>query len=246
MDALAELVDGLYPPVCWLCGTPTGGPDTCGEHRLPARPPGPRCGRCQARLAAAFSDGDTCSTCRAQPPRFGRVLALGDYRQAELRAWILAFKHGGRPDLARPLASALLGRARRAGWSADLARAGSGAWLVPVPLHPLRRMERGYDQALLLARALAEGLETRSRPLLRRCRFTEPQGDPGSRARHLNVRAAFALEPDLAGRVAGRDFILVDDVLTSGATAEEGARTLRRAGARRVDVLVLACARGDA
>lgn len=243
--ALAELADALYPPICWLCGVSTGGPDTCPGHRLPGRPPGARCGRCQARLAPAFSDGDTCSLCRNRPPRFGRVLALGDYRQAELRAWILAFKHGGRSDLARPLAAALLRRARATGWLESSEWEREGTWLVPIPLHPLRRMERGYDQAALLARALAEASGGRCREVLRRRRFTPPQGGPGSRARHQNVRGVFALEPDLCTRVAGRDFVLIDDVLTSGATAEEGARTLRRGGARRVDVLVLASARGD-
>lgn len=166
------------------------------------------------------------------------MLALGDYRQPELRAWVLALKHGGRTDLAGPLARAL---ARRVGGGVVPA----SAWLVPIPLHAARRWERGYDQAQLLARALSAELDVGAEPVLSRSRSTAPQGAPGAKSRAANVRDAFAVEPDLRRRLAGRDVWLVDDVSTSGATLDEAARVLRRAGARRVDALVLASARTD-
>jgi len=158
-----------------------------------------------------------------------------DYRASEAgRAWILALKHGGRRDLAAPL-GAVLGRRLLA-----VAARAEDALLVPVPLHPLRRLERGYDQALLLARAVGRAVDLDvSRALVRR-RSTRVQGAPGSPSRTANVRGAFRLDNSAEPSVAGRAVWLVDDVVTSGATANECARVLRRAGARRVDVLALA------
>ena len=163
-------------------------------------------------------------------------MALGDYReQPALRDWVLAFKHGGRVDLARPLAEALSDVARSAGVFAD-----PRARLVPVPLHPRRRLERGYDQAARLASELerASGLERIG--ALRRARDTPPQGEPGSSSRLANVRGAFAARSRRARSVSGRAAWLVDDVVTSGATAAECARILRGMGATEVGVLALA------
>jgi predicted amidophosphoribosyltransferase len=121
-----------------------------------------------------------------------------------------------------------------------------------VPLHPLRRLERGYDQALLLARVLGEALQLPVITPLVRLRATAPQGAEGGRAtRRSNVAGAFGLaRTALAGRLlgrgllAGRDVWLVDDVLTSGSTADACADVLRRGGARSVTVVVLARAGG--
>ena len=115
--------------------------------------------------------------------------------------------------------------------------------LVPVPLNALRRFERGYDQAWLLARAAGEECGLRVARALRRTRFTAPQGSSGTASRSANVAGAFdpraRFLPDVRA-VRGRECWLVDDVVTSGSTASECARVLRRMGAARVCVLAVA------
>lgn len=232
---LAELRDALFPPRCAVCGDLALHGDACAAHRLPRHPAGPRCGRCAAALPPALPEGALCRGCRARAPGFRGVLALGDYRaDPGLAEWVLALKHGGRRDLAPCLARALAGR---------LAQDARGArWrrvLVPVPLHPVRRLERGYDQALLLAREV--GLEA-GIPVIRalaRRRATAPQGAAGAVSRRANVEGAFGLRRG-APPLSGADAWLVDDVLTSGATAEACAAVLRAGGARAVYVLCVA------
>lgn len=205
----------------------------CGEHRLPLRPHGARCDRCASVLPPGIPEGARCAACRRRAPGWSRLLVLGDYRREDgLRAWILALKHGGRTDLARALGAALHARAAGALLPGDV--------LVPVPLHPLRRLERGYDQAALLARELARQGGLPSLSLLVRRRDTPPQGAWGPRSRASNVENAFG--PSRAARrrpPSGRAW-LVDDVVTSGATVSACARELRRLGASEVGVLALA------
>jgi len=225
----------VFPECCPLCAAGVELPGPCALHALPAEDAGPRCVRCAARLAECLADGQRCDRCRRGPPAFSATRVLGDYeRGSVLRDWVLALKHGGRADLAGPLGRAL---ARR-----GLAEDPCGVALVPVPLHPWRRLERGYDQAALLARSASMEAELPLLPVLRRRRWTPVQGAPGAASRRANVHGAFEVLP--RARVAGRALWLVDDVLTSGATASECARVLRRAGAAWVGVLALARAGG--
>lgn len=237
--ALRELLDAVLPPLCPLCREPAADDGLgCDAHRLPLTPPGPRCGRCAGALPESIADGERCAECRRDPPSFGRAIALADYRaQPAVREWILALKHGSRPDLARTLGRALGARLSAFG----------PVVLVPVPLHPLRRIERGYDQALLVAQAAAEAEGLRVVRALRRVRSTAPQGSPGAPSRTANVAAAFA--PRRLGlfsvpRLASAEVWLVDDVVTSGATADACARVLKRLGAKSVGVAALARASG--
>jgi ComF family protein len=239
--AWRELADALWPPRCRLCGGHADDGLACAPHALPTGPPGARCGRCLAPLPEGVPDGQRCAACRRRPPGYRRLVALGDYRsQPALRAWILALKHGGRADLARPLALALASQARRRGVAAG------DELLVPVPLHPRRRLERGYDQAARLAEELERATGLALLRGLRRVRDTPVQGAAGSSSRAANVRCAFAPTRVAGGRVRGRRVWLVDDVVTSGATVAECARVLRRLGAVRVGVLALARAAPDA
>ncbi len=181
-------------------------------------------------------------------------MALGRYESGEaLRDWVLAFKHGGRRDLALTLGAALgqvLGQVldQAAGPAFGPASVepraptpDSGrALLVPVPAHAWRRFERGYDQAALLAEAVAHSTALPLRHALRRRRPTAFQGAAGSPSRRANVAGAFAPTENAAKALAGAEVWLVDDVFTSGSTVAECARVLRRAGAAWVGVACLA------
>jgi ComF family protein len=169
--------------------------------------------------------------CRSSRCRRGRsTLALGfsfgPYEGA-LRTLVLELKYRSRQRVARHLAE-LLARDPACRTLAE-----PGALLVPVPLHPCRRRERGFNQAELLALALAARLARACEPaVLVRRRETRPQAGLTAAARRRNVAGAFAVRRQ--ARVAGRLVVLVDDVVTTGATVQACAQALRAAGAREV------------
>jgi ComF family protein len=168
----------------------------------------------------------------ADPPAYQRARAAVRYDDVA-RALVSAFKYGDRLDLAP-----LLG-----GW---MARAGAelldGAdALVPVPLHWRRLWTRRFNQSAALAAAIARASGVAvARGALRRVKATQQQVGLSRSERAGNVEGAFRVAPDAKAQVTGRRLILIDDVLTSGATADACARALLRAGAAEVDVLVLA------
>ncbi len=173
-----------------------------------------------------------CAACTARHPIFERARAVLVYGELSRRL-VLDFKHGDRtwpaPAFGRWLARA--GAPLVA--DADLA--------LPVPLHRSRLYARRYNQAAMLALALGRETGLAVHPdILTRQRATPSQGRLSAAARRRNVRGAFAMRPGGEAAVAGRRVLLLDDVLTTGATAEECARTLLRAGATAVDVLTLA------
>jgi len=239
-DALSDCAAALYPSACRLCGERAADGFACDEHRLPAELDGlggPRCGRCAAKLPRALRDGERCAACRREPPGFVRCVALADYRQQPaVQAWVLALKHGGRADLGPVLGCVL---ARRLGEAP-----GPDAVVVPVPLHPWRRIERGHDQARGIARGLAAAMGLPCVDALVRGRATAVQGAPGAVSRAANVHGAFRCRRSAMNALQGRGVWLVDDVVTSGSTASECARVLRRAGAGAVAVACVARAGG--
>lgn len=171
---------------------------------------------------------NVCGTCAGAPPAFDWARAAGLYT-GPLRDAVQRFKFGRRPALARPLAALVLEQCAAA--------VPPAATFVPVPLARERERERGFNQAALVAERVARAL---GRPLsprwLRRTRATVAQTELDAAARRANVRGAFVASPS----AAGADVVLVDDVLTTGATAGECARALRAAGARSVGVLTVA------
>ncbi len=188
------------------------------------------CDRCGTPLPGNPAPDLCCDSCLVQPPEWDRGRAAVLYRGAGRRA-VLAFKHGDRLDMARPLA----------GW---LARAGPDLLLhadviVPVPLHRLRLFRRKYNQSAELARHLGRMAGVAVVPdLLLRTRATKVQEGMTRAERRENQSGAFAL--NRRHGVAGKQVVLVDDVMTSGATLSACAAVLRDAGATQIDVLVLA------
>lgn len=190
----------------------------------------PWCEACGLPFEYAVPGGSLCARCAVKRPGFDRARAAMGYDEGS-RALILSFKHGGRTE---GLAS----------FAAQMRRAGrdvlSGAdMLIPVPLHPTRLIKRRYNQAALLARALARITPANFAPdVLFRTKRTQSQGGFNARARAENVRGAFSVKQP--ARIKGRHLVLIDDVYTTGATLEACARTLKRAGAAQVDGICLA------
>jgi ComF family protein len=166
------------------------------------------------------------------PGSLAGTRAVGPYA-GWLRGAILAFKYDDEPDRAAHLAGMLAASA------ADL---GSDCLVVPTPLHPSRHAERGYNQSALLAREMARiGGWASEEPALVRTRATAQQAKLGGSERRANVAGAFALAPGFDHcRVQGRRVVLVDDVFTTGATAEACALVLLAAGAAEVFAAALA------
>jgi ComF family protein len=184
--------------------------------------------------SAANSDAATCGRCATNPPPLDRVIAPWRFG-GQLASAIRRLKFANRAHIARDLAPL---------WAPALAAAVAelDAIVVPVPLHWRRRFLRGYDHAWLLARhaCASEGIAA---PVsaLRRVRHAPAQSTLPASARAANVHGAFAVTRAVAGRaIAGRAVILVDDVMTTGATLAAAARPLRNAGAASITGLVLA------
>ena len=165
-------------------------------------------------------------------PGFDYARSAARY-EVVLREALHAFKFRGRPALAAPLAELLI-EAAEGGLPA-----GAPALLVPVPLHPRRERERGFNQASLLARRVGRAWRVPVRAdVLARAVATQSQTELDASARRANVRGAFRLRrPEV---IAGRHVLLVDDILTTGATLSECARCLRDGGAATVGALTVA------
>lgn len=239
------VVDAILPPRCLACGAETlAGPygpaavcADCWRTLTPIAPP--LCDGCGLPFEIPVdAEPARCGACLAEPPSFDRARAALLYDDASKRL-VLSFKHADATHAAPALAAWMAVVARTLVDEADL--------IVPVPLHRRRLLRRRYNQAALLALAIGR---LRGKPvavdLLCRVRPTASQGTHGRAARLRNLRGAIAVRPKAAAAVAGRRVLLVDDVLTTGATVGECARVLKRAGAASVDVAVIARVPGPA
>ncbi|MDR2164507.1 MAG: ComF family protein [Zoogloeaceae bacterium] len=221
----ARVTCALLPPVCLLCGASGGHLPVCPGCRadLP-RLPASACPFC----LEPTPHGACCGACLRHPPHFDRLTTLYPYAFPVDRL-VLAFKYQAQFALARWWAEELGARLDAAAAEADM--------VAPVPLHPARLAERGYNQAHVLARHLARELGL---PLDAAClvkhRATPPQSASNRKTRRQNLKNAFTV----VGDVDGRRVLLVDDVFTTGATLDEAARCLKQRGAATVLAVTVA------
>lgn len=227
----AGLAALVWPPVCMGCRADVSDPyGLCAEcWRDLNLVSGARCPRC-AHPLPELGEGEACEACTGLHFAWGETRAATFYG-GTARSLVLSLKHGDRPDLAVPMARWM----RRAG-EGLLARADL---VIPVPLHWTRRVGRRFNQSAELSRRIAsERGIAHGAGLLLRIRATGSQKGRDLEERRANVAGAFACPAP--GRIAGRRIVLVDDVMTTGATVNAAARTLRASGAASVDVLVFA------
>ena len=235
--ALGEAVlDLVFPPSCLACRKAIAGTGAlCAAcwsgTRFIERP------YCE-RLGTPFpldlgAEGLLSPDAIANPPVFSRARAVAHFDDGPARRLVHRLKYGDRLELARTMGA----------W---MARAGDDLLaeadvLVPVPLHRARLVRRRFNQSVLLARAVSTrcGVPV-DVDILARVKGTPPQVGLTRTQRALNVQGAFKVAPERKIAIEGRNAVLVDDVLTSGATINAASRALLRAGARRVDVLVFA------
>ena len=231
--AAGTLLDAVLPPRCLACGEVVAGDGSlcpaCWSNLAFIAPP--YCACCGLPFAFEVAPDALCGACVGRDPAFGRARAALRYDDTS-RALVLAFKHGDGTHAAPALGRWMVQAAGELLQDCDL--------LVPVPLHRWRLFRRRYNQSALLAQIMGRQAQKPVASLLRRHRATPSQGGLSRAGRQDNVRGAFSVADGRKPALRGKAVLLVDDVLTTGATAEACARSLMKAGAGRVDMITLA------
>jgi competence protein ComFC len=224
-ELLEAAVSLLYPPVCAICGKSIrAGKYLCDQCEAKAvRISAPFCEKCSEPFDGSIKGAFTCANCAHRTIYFEAAVAA--YRgRGIVRQIVHEFKYGRQIHLRHLVARwlhAALDDERLCGLRFDV--------IVPVPLHPARQRERGFNQAGLLAELLSVQISIRVKPLLERTRYTTTQTALDRSERMENLHDAFRLRKN--ADVRGLRVLLVDDVLTTGSTLNECARVLKRAGA---------------
>lgn len=232
--ALRNAGDFFWPPRSLVSGKRGvgAGPVAPSEFGELSFITAPLCDRCGVPQEIDLGPGSACAACIARPPAWQRARAALVYDEGSRRA-VLDLKRSGRRDGLRTLAGWMVQAGRPLIDEADM--------IIPVPLHYWRLVRRTYNQAGWLAQAIAKRTGTPAQMgILKRVKPTPSQGGLSARARRRNVAGAFAVTKTGAQRAAGKRILLVDDVLTTGATLGACGRALKGAGAESVDALVLA------
>lgn len=227
-NGLKTMQNWLYPPRCLLCGDPGDGDmDLCVGcvRSLPYL--AQACSRCALPLASP-GDDLICGGCLKTPPAYDKAIALFHYEQP-VNHLIQTLKFGGHLAVARTLGRLLAERLQNHQPHPDV--------LVPVPLHPHRYRERGFNQSAEIAAELSRYLAIpMNATLCQRVRHTPAQAGLVARERRINLKGAFRVSREnLPAHIA-----IVDDVVTTGTTVNELARTLHKAGVKRIQVWSLA------
>lgn len=230
---LRSFFNFLLPPACALCLEPLTPPDPnsfCPGCRGQIPPlMDPRCRRCSVPYQAESGANHFCQTCLQEKiPLFDQVTSIGFY-DGLLREAIHQFKYRNNINLDRPLAAMLAEQIQQANLTSDL--------IIPVPLHRDKLRQRTYNQSTLITRKLTSIIDTPYRlDLLARATPAPPQKGLSARERLQNVKGAFTLH----GKLNGETVLLVDDVMTTGATIRACAKTLLAGGAGKVQIAILA------
>jgi competence protein ComFC len=218
----------FYPPVCTMCWASIGrGEYLCPECQAKApRITAPFCERCSEPFSGAIHSSFECANCSHRRLYFEAAVAV--YRsRGVVRHVVHQFKYGHQMHLRHPVGQWLC-----AALDDERLRCRRFDVIVPVPLHPARQRERGFNQAALLAALLGERISVLVKPMLQRTRYTTTQTVFDRSERMENLRGAFRLRRK--ADVRGWRVLLVDDVLTTGATLSECARVLKKAGAASI------------
>ncbi|MBL4870490.1 MAG: ComF family protein [Robiginitomaculum sp.] len=234
-----QVVDFILPPYSLITGQPIRyGPQKNAIEEDALKPwqnisflDAPCCDLCGFPFEFDQGEAVLCGQCLVRPPRYDRGRSAIVYNEFSKKL-VLDFKHGGRTDGVDFFARQMVRAGRRFLHEMD--------FLVPVPLHRARLRKRRFNQSALLARqiSLLSGLPYEC-SLLQRVKNTPSQGIQSFAQRKKNVRAAFRICPQNVEKIKGANIVLIDDVLTSGATLEACALTLKKAGASQVNILTL-------
>lgn len=227
---LKSIQEWLFPGICLLCDARIpSDKDFCSECEASLPRLTASCLQCAAPIALSDAAIHRCGQCQKRPPVFSRTRALFRY-EPPIDQLMQGLKYHGKLDIARLLGIRLARfLAVQEGLDSEL--------IVPVPLHPTRLRSRGYNQSLELARPVAKhlGISLDAR-CVQRVRSTPPQTHLPPKERQRNVRGAFAA----TNSVKGRRVAVIDDVMTTGHTVNALARCLRQAGAKNIEVWVVA------
>src|SRR5216684_5008692 len=228
LNSLGAIASLFYPPVCTICSANVASREyLCQEcdAKTPRIVP-PFCAKCSEPFEGAISGPFTCANCAHRKIYFDA--AVSAYRSRGIvRRVILDFKYGRQVHLRHLVARWLF-----AALDDDRLREQRFAVLIPVPLHPARERERGFNQATLLAELLRSNMSIQMNPMLERTRYTTTQTAFDRAERMENLHGAFRLRK--SADVRKLHVLLIDDVLTTGSTLSECARTLKQAGAQSV------------
>lgn len=231
------ILDILFPPRCASChrrisSCPLQLCSDCEEGLTFLS--SPQCPQCARPFASNLAGDHLCYSCRQEPPPFERVWSCGVY-DGTILSLVHHLKYHQQVGVVKTMAT-LIFQNHSQEFSYEVYD-----WMLPVPLHPRKIRQRGFNQSQLLVKHLARSWKIPSSvDLLRRIRETRPQIEMTQREREKNVRGAFAVPSRKQPDIEGKTCLLVDDVLTTGATASEAARVLKKNGAARVDVLTFA------
>lgn len=231
-QAFARMVDALWPGRSLVSGLPARGALSAEDFAALTFITGTICLSCGLPLELDLGPEANCAACQARPPKWHKARAALVYNDVS-RIPILALKRAGRRDGLKVMANWMVSAGSDLLDVTDI--------IVPIPLHYRRLVSRGYNQAGWLATAIGKqtGKQVKHAVLVR-ARATPSQATLSPRARHLNVAGAFKVPASRKAQISGKTILLVDDVLTTGATLRAATKALQAAGAAQINVIVLA------